>query len=294
MGDSHQAVLLDEVVQHIKPPHIPLQQVLDGTFGRGGHTRAILQHYPQTHVMALDCDEEAFYAGQDLQQDLKGRFKIIHGNFSKLGKLLDTQGLGQQKFSAILLDLGVSSPQLDTPERGFSFYHDGPLDMRMDQSQPQTATEVINHWTKDELCTLFRDKGDIRRPEQVVQHIINQRPFNRTSELEQLIAKATGWKKKHRHPATKYFMALRLEVNQELENLQHALPRLLHRLEAGGRLLIIFFHSLEGRIIKQAFKNHAGLGRVVNKNVIRPVWATEQKHNPRSRSAGLKIFERSL
>ena len=213
MGDSHQAVLLNEVVQHIKPPHIPLQQVLDGTFGRGGHTRAILQHYPQTHVMALDCDEEAFYAGQDLQQDFKGRFKIIHGNFSKLDKLLDTQGLGQQKFSAILLDLGVSSPQLDTPERGFSFYHDGPLDMRMDKSQPQTAERIVNTWPKDELCTLFRDKGDIRRPEKVVQHIISQRPLSHTRELADLIAKTLGWKKNT--PTPSYKILYGLEVRSE-------------------------------------------------------------------------------
>ncbi len=190
-------------------------------------------------------------------------------------------------FDLILLDLGVSSPQLDDSRRGFSFYSDGPLDMRMDPTQGSSAGDMVNSWTEVGLQRLFAELGEIPRPHRVAKAILaarKEKSFTSTSQLAQLIERVEGWKKKGKHPATQYFLALRLLVNEELEGLKESLPVLMEKaLCPGGRMLVITFHSLEDRIIKNIFKERKDLGRPVNKKVIVPS-RPEILRNPRSRS----------
>ncbi len=173
-----------------------------------------------------------------------------HFNFHNIAEL-------NQTFDVILLDLGVSSPQLDEAERGFSFYHDGPLDMRMNQQLPHTAADIVNTWPEVELIELFTELGEIRRPQRVVRAIVNDRkekPFSTTRDLSGLIERVEGWQRKGHHPATRYFLGLRMAVNNELSGLESCLPELMRSLTPNGRLIIITFHSLEDRIVKYAFK----------------------------------------
>lgn len=287
----HTPVLLNEILQFTRETREPIRFGLDVTFGRGGHTRAFLEEFPEVRMTALDRDREALrYAESEFSSYVdSGRLRLVHGNFhAQVPGAPSGEG-----WDFILADLGVSSPQLDTPERGFSFYHDGPLDMRMDQSQSFTAADVVNTWPGEDLVRLFQELGEIRRPHRVVQRIIErrkERPFSTTRELSELIERGEGWRKKGHHPATQYFLALRLEVNQELADLRPAAEGLIKSLASGGRLLILTFHSLEDRIIKYAFKE-SDLGRPVNKKVVVPE-RQECLDNPRARSAKLRVFQR--
>jgi len=292
---SHIPVLLEDVLKYVNEIEVRDGVFLDGTFGRGGHTREILRIRPDMRVIALDCDDEAIeYGRQTFTADLNsGRLEIHHGNYSDFKKFIPNG----QMLSGALLDLGVSSPQLDEGRRGFSFYHDGPLDMRMDRSAPQTAADVVNNWGEDELNDLFIEWGEVRSPFRVTKKIIearNKRLFSTTGELSALIENAEGWRKKGHHPATNYFLALRLTVNDELGRVQKVLEPLVGAMALGGRALIITFHSLEDRIVKVAFKKiaEANQGYAVNKKVIQADWAAT-KENPRARSAKLRVFERS-
>lgn len=268
---------------------------IDGTFGRGGHSKAILQAFPNSKLIGLDWDQDAVdYAKSEFAEFISaGRVEIHRANFTEFASVL-----GDRPLVGVLLDLGVSSPQLDTAERGFSFYKDGPLDMRMDQRKETTAAEIVNTWGDQDLIQLFQKWGEIRRPHRVVNAIVADRkenPFTRTQPLAEMIARVDGWRKKGHHPATNYFMALRIAVNSELEVLEDSLPTMAERLLAGGRLLVITFHSLEDRIAKVIFKalSQKGLGMPVNKKVIQAS-RDEQKSNPRSRSAKLRVFEKGL
>lgn len=283
----HKPVLLDEVVR-LASEQGPLK-ILDGTFGRGGHTRALLAANPRATVWALDQDQAAIDHGKAaFTEDLaSGRLRLQHFNFH------DIASLGERGFDAILLDLGVSSPQLDEPARGFSFYHDGPLDMRMDQSRELTAAEVVNNWSEVELLELFGSYGEVRRPGRVVRALVNDRklaPFTTTRQLAGLIERVEGWQRKGHHPATRYFLALRMAVNRELAGLEACLPDLARALSDNGRLLILTFHSLEDRIIKYAFRE-SELGYPLFKKVIVPS-ADEERENPRARSAKLRVLQR--
>ena len=196
----------------------------------------------------------------------------------------------------ILLDLGPSSPQLDEPERGFSFYKDGPLDMRMNQDIQQTAGDIVNQFTEEELIQIFKELGEVRNPRSVVRSILRERKKQKiesTGKLSRLIEKTVPWRNKH--PATPYFLALRLKVNNELEGLRESLPFLIQSLRDQGRIFVITFHSLEACIVKQIFKESClkKEGVLVNKKVIRPS-REEVLSNPRSRSAQMRIFQRSL
>jgi 16S rRNA (cytosine1402-N4)-methyltransferase len=287
----HTPVLLKEILQFTRETREPIRFGLDVTFGRGGHTRALLEEFPSLRMTAMDRDQEALqYAEKEFADYLNcGRLRLIRGNFH--AEVPSSPGVEGWDF--ILADLGVSSPQLDTPGRGFSFYHDGPLDMRMDQAQDFTAADIVNTWPGEDLARLFQELGEIRRPQRVVQRIIErreERPFGQTRELSELIERAEGWRKKGHHPATQYFLALRLEVNQELKHLRPAAEGLIKSLAPGGRLMIITFHSLEDRIIKYAFKE-SDLGNPVNKKVVVPE-RQECLDNPRARSAKLRVFQR--
>lgn len=295
MTDLHKPVLLQETLELLMPVPFTEGWFLDGTFGRGGHSKEILNKYPDSRILALDCDAQAVaYAKDNYQGEIAaGRLEIHHKNFVDFASVI-----GDKKIIGALLDLGVSSPQLDQPERGFSFYKDGPLDMRMDQSSDRTAADIINGWDDKALIDLFQDWGEIRRPHRVVNAIIEDRrkeSFARTQPLADMIARIDGWRKKGHHPATNYFMAIRIAVNEELDVVERVIPPLVGQLSAGGRLLIISFHSLEDRIIKYAFKQLAtdGEGLLVNKKVIQAS-RLEEKTNPRSRSAKLRAFERGI
>lgn len=298
MNAPHLPVLLTDVLEMFSPtveaqPGIPLRY-LDGTFGRGGHLKALLEKYPQISAVAFDQDPEAIvYAQKNFSDWIQsGRLQIHHLNFSEY----DQEKHGS--FDLILLDLGVSSPQLDEGPRGFSFYHEGPLDMRMDNSKGPTASEIIAQYSEDELNDLFKNLGEIQRPYRVTRAIVHDRedkPFLTTRSLASLIERVEGWHRKGHHPATQYFLALRLLVNRELEVVENSLEKLAYGLKSKGRLAVLTFHSLEDRIVKNKFKELAetmDAGSIVNKKVIQAAW-NEAKSNPRARSAKLRVFERS-
>ena len=298
----HTPVLLEEVLAHIsQTPLKSLEFFLEGTFGRGGHLEEVFKKHPHIKAVALDCDKEAVCFGEEkFSEKIKNKeLFIFHENFVNWPRLKETinESLGTSFFDIILLDLGVSTPQLKTKKRGFSFYEEGPLDMRMNQNEELTAAHIVNKWSEDELNELFQKKGDIEKPERVVSEIVRTRknqPYENTRQLARLIEKIQGWRRTHHHPATQFFLALRLEVNQELENIEKVLPEFLTSLKEKGRLLVITFHSLEDRIVKQTFQKmkNEKKGELVNKKVIKPSW-DEVKKNPKSRSAKLRVFQKA-
>ena len=282
---KHQPVLLKEILSCAKEIK-SLTLALDATFGRGGHSSALKKKFPQMHLTAFDQDRAAVEWGKKHFHNIQ----VQHFNFHNFNK-----NSFQHKWDFILLDLGPSSPQLDSPDRGFSFYKEGPLDMRMDQQNSVTAETLINQLSAEHLFQLFKEKGEVRNPRPVVQSIVRERsksPIQTTQRLAQLIEKKSSWKNHHRHPASKYFLALRIEVNNELEGLKHALPQMLPALSSGGRICILTFHSLEDRIVKRILKQAAatGHGVLVNKKTIKPS-REEIALNPRSRSAQMRVFQ---
>ncbi|WP_374033956.1 16S rRNA (cytosine(1402)-N(4))-methyltransferase RsmH [Bdellovibrio bacteriovorus] len=289
---EHYPVLLQEVLAAFYPLREKKElSYFDGTFGRGGHYMALKYAYPQMKATVMDQDLTAIaYAQSRFQTEVeKGQLNVIHGNFTQFSEH------NLNNFDMMLLDLGVSSPQLDQGERGFSFYNDGPLDMRMNQQQGLTAEVLINTASEDELIRIFKEYGEVYRPSRVVRAIVHDRKtkaFQTTGALAGLIERVDGWQVKGHHPATKYFMALRLAVNSELEVVAEAIPKMIRALNPGGRLAVISFHSLEDRIVKNIFRESEDLGRTVTKKVIVPT-QEECDRNSRSRSAKLRIFERS-
>lgn len=290
---THVPVLLEGVVTAVAPLNEIDGLFIDGTFGRGGHSMALLEAYSKLRILGLDCDHEALeYAKATYSDIMKSeRLEVARANFSDFDV-----PLAGRKLNGVLLDLGVSSPQLDQGHRGFSFYHDGPLDMRMDHTRQETAADIVNTWDEESLIELFKTYGEIYHSPKVVSRIIEKRKeklFTTTGELAKLIESADGWRIKGVHPATNYFMALRIQVNQELARLEKVLPKFLESLVHSGRILVITFHSLEDRIVKETFRafEDNGLGVRVNKNVIQAEWA-EKKANPRARSAKLRVFEK--
>ncbi|HPI39244.1 MAG TPA: 16S rRNA (cytosine(1402)-N(4))-methyltransferase RsmH [Pseudobdellovibrionaceae bacterium] len=289
--NPHIPIMVHEILEMFSHQGNQDLRYLDGTFGRGGHFSAIKQAYPGLHCEAFDQDEEAIqYAINNFSTEVQsGQLKIHHDNFSKI------KCYNLKEFDFILLDLGVSSPQLDQGERGFSFYHDGPLDMRMNQKQEFTAADIINEYSEEDLITVFQKYGEVRKPYRVVRAIVHDRktkPYSRTREISELIARVDGWRIKGQHPATQYFMALRLHVNRELDVLSESLRSLMELLKPDGKMAVLTFHSLEDRIVKNIFKDSKDLGSLVNKKVI-VASRDEALANPRSRSAKLRVFQRS-
>ncbi|MBF2036389.1 MAG: 16S rRNA (cytosine(1402)-N(4))-methyltransferase RsmH [Leptolyngbyaceae cyanobacterium T60_A2020_046] len=258
---------------------------LDATVGGGGHSDRILAAQPEVQVVAIDQDEQAIAAAQARLAGYGDRVQFWRGNFA------DYQP-GEMRFHGILADLGVSSPQFDTPERGFSFRHEADLDMRMDQRQAVTAATIINHWDETDLANTFYTYGEERLSRRIARAIVEQRPFHTTTELAAAIARCVPGSYRHGriHPATRVFQALRIAVNGELTVLETLLQRAPDWLVPGGRLVIISFHSLEDRMVKQHFRNDDRL-RVITK---KPQVATEAEvaENVRSRSAKLRVAER--
>lgn len=249
-GD-HQPVLLNEVVDGlaIKPEGI----YVDGTFGRGGHSRVILQRLgPDGRLMALDKDPSALAVGKS-GPFRDPRFCIVHKSFAELQEVVQDRGW-HGKINGVMLDLGVSSPQLDDPERGFSFIKDGPLDMRMNPQQSMDAATWINQAAEHDISRVLRDYGEERYARRIARAIVAAReiePITRTKPLADIIAKASPTRELKKHPATRSFQAIRIFINRELEELREVLQQCLDVLAVGGRLCVISFHSLEDRIVKR-------------------------------------------
>lgn len=283
---KHIPVLLQEVLDVLKP--VESDSYLDLTAGYGGHAISVLAGIGSAGSATLvDRDEAAVQHLKNLYHD-DSRVNIIHSDFLGASKALAAT---DQRFDMILADLGVSSPHLDNPHRGFSFREEGPLDMRMDRRQPVTAADILNSTTQAELVDIFRHYGEVSGATRLAGMLTDNRPFSTTTELAEVIAKAyPGY---HRiHPATRVFQALRIAVNQELDQLEAGLSVWVELLNPGGRLAVISFHSLEDRIIKQFFRDHGSTSYDAVLNILtnRPLAAgqTELVHNPRARSAKLR------
>ena len=263
----------------------PGELYLDTTVGGGGHSGFILEAHPDSRVIAIDQDEQAIAAAQVNLAPYLDRVTFWQGNFADYDP-------GNRQFDGVIADLGVSSAQLDIPERGFSFRHEAPLDMRMDRRQILTAADIINHWDEVKLADTFYIYGEERRSRRIARQIVAQRPFQTTTELADAIARCVPYKYRYGriHPATRTFQALRIAVNQELSALETLLQRAPTWLKPGGRIGIISFHSLEDRLVKNAFRSTPDL-KVLTK---KPITAQpeEIKANPRSRSAKLRLAER--
>ena len=304
----HKPVLLDEVMDFMLPADGKL--IVDATLGGGGHTEAMLE--AGARVIGVDQDEQAHEFAAERLEPYASRFTPLRGNFSDLPDIL--QGVGVQKVDGILIDIGVSSWQLDEASRGFSFGKEGPLDMRMDRSRGETAADLVNHLPEQELRTIFYEYGEERAGSKLARRIVERRqekPFTTTIDLADFIAsiqpRAKGPAGKI-HPATRVFQALRIAVNDELGALRTFLNNASKLLNPGGRLLVITFHSLEDRMVKQFFR-HASQSHVDRKEwpeprpnpdyqyqmmTRRPVTASEDelKDNKRSRSAKLRVVEK--
>ncbi|MFZ1028240.1 MAG: 16S rRNA (cytosine(1402)-N(4))-methyltransferase RsmH [Limnoraphis robusta] len=262
---------------------------LDATVGGGGHSLLILQAAPDVRLTALDQDEVAIAATQarlaEIEPSFVERVQFWRGNFAEY----QPKGI---EFDGIIADLGVNSYQLDTPTRGFSFRHSAPLDMRMNQQQLLSAADIINTWDEVELADIFFDYGEERLSRRIARKIVQQRPFETTTQLADVIASCYPPKSRYGriHPATRVFQALRIAVNQELTALETFLSKAPQWLKLGGRIGVISFHSLEDRRVKQSFKSDSHL-QVLTKKPIQPL-ADEIADNPRARSAKLRLAER--
>ncbi|MCC5898508.1 MAG: 16S rRNA (cytosine(1402)-N(4))-methyltransferase RsmH [Phormidium sp. BM_Day4_Bin.17] len=280
---QHISVLAREVLEYLQVR--PGGRYLDATLGAGGHSRLILEAAPETRVLGIDRDEMALEtAGQNLAE-YGDRVSFWRGNFAEFP-------YDDHEFDGIIADLGVSSGQLDVPERGFSFRQEAPLDMRMDCRQSLTAGELINHADERELADIFYHYGEERLSRRIARAIVQQRPFSTTTELAGAIAAVVPRRYRYGriHPATRTFQGLRIAVNQELESLETWLDRAPQGLVLGGRIGAISFHSLEDRLVKHRWRDQEGL-KVLTK---KPICSQddEREANPRSRSAKLRFAQR--
>ncbi|MCQ9424302.1 16S rRNA (cytosine(1402)-N(4))-methyltransferase RsmH [Pseudomonas sp. LJDD11] len=308
-GFTHITVLLEEAVEALAVRADGCY--LDGTFGRGGHSRLVLSHLgAEGQLLGFDKDPQAIATGQTLAAE-DGRFVIVQRSFAELGAEVAERGL-QGKVSGILMDLGVSSPQLDDPERGFSFMHDGPLDMRMNPGQGISAAEFVASAPAEELARVFKQYGEERFARRMANAVVERRqvlPFERTADLAEVLKVANPAWEKGKHPATRAFQGLRIHVNNELGDLETGLEAAIDALEVGGRLVVISFHSLEDRIVK-LFMRKLVKGEADNLPRNLPVQAkvfeprirlvgkaqfaseAETRANPRSRSAVMRVAEK--
>lgn len=308
MEFHHISVLLNECIDNlnIRPDGI----YVDGTMGGGGHSLEIAKRLTTGRLICIDQDPNAHEAAGKRLAKYKDRITFVRDNFGNIKSILDS--LGIEKIDGMLLDIGVSSHQLDEAERGFSYQQDAPLDMRMNPDRPFSAYDVVNGYDEDELDRVIFTYGEERWARRIAQFIVKEReakPIETTGELVDIIKKAVpkGARKDGPHPAKRTFQAIRIEVNGELEVLQRAIDDVAARLAVGGRLCIITFHSLEDRIVKEAFRKQENpcicppqfpvcvcgkkpLGRVITRKPILPS-KEELEENPRSRSAKLRVLE---
>lgn len=308
---EHKSVLLYETVDslNIKPDGI----YVDGTLGGGGHAFEVLKRLgPNGRLIGIDQDADAIQAASERLKEYKEKVTIVRSNYRNIREVLE--GLGIQRADGIYLDLGVSSYQLDTAERGFTYRENAPLDMRMDQRNERTAADIINEYSEMELYRIIRDYGEDRFAKNIAKHIVRERQLHRietTDQLVEIIKAAIPAKIRAEggHPAKRTFQAVRIELNKELEVLNDSIDTMIELLNPGGRLSIITFHSLEDRIVKTRFRTNESpcicppdfpvcvcgkksRGRVITRKPIVPD-EKEIEENKRSKSSKLRVFERS-
>lgn len=305
---KHYSVLLEESISNLQIKQNGIY--VDGTLGYAGHSSRILESIPEGFLYAFDRDTEAINYSTEKLSKIRDNFKIFHSDFANMKEKLQEEGMEQ--VDGIMLDLGVSSPQIDKSIRGFSFMNDAPLDMRMDQTQKFSAMNVINEYSKTDLTEMFYSYGEELKSKFIASEIVEARkikPIETTKELVDVIEKAVGAKYFNlKHPERQIFQAIRIEVNNELNVLEMVLPDAISILKQGGRICVITFHSLEDRIVKRIFKKYSEVDemvkglpeipeeykpliKIVNK---KPIVASnkELEENSRSRSAKLRVIER--
>jgi 16S rRNA (cytosine1402-N4)-methyltransferase len=306
---THRPVLLDECIEalNIKPDGI----YLDGTLGRAGHSRQIVRRLTTGRLICVDRDDAALAAARDRLAEWMDRVTLVHSNFSQVDTILDDLGL--TGVDGMLFDLGVSSPQLDDASRGFSYMADAPLDMRMDRSEGLTAADVVNTWSREELRRILSQYGEERYSPQIAAAIVRRRedkPITTTLELVDVIKSAMPARalKEKQHPAKRSFQAIRIAVNDELSSVDRMIQAAVPRLNKGGRLAVITFHSLEDRIVKNGMAAFAKgctcppdfpvcvCGKTPDVKLVsrKPILPTQQEieENPRARSAKLRVAEK--
>ncbi len=286
---AHEPVLTAELINLLSPKKNGIY--IDCTVGAAGHILALLEYCGGCFVIGMDVDPVALKIAEERLSMYKRSVKLIRASYANLKSIVRT--LGIDKVDGIIADLGLSSIQLDDPDRGFSFRYDSPLDMRMNPDQTLTAWNVVNEYSEEELYRIIKEYGEEKFARRIARQIVKDRPINTTGELVRVIAKAIPPKSRrsrNRHFATKVFQAIRIEVNKELENLKILLESSHQILKSRGRIAIISFHSLEDRMVKNFFRESPHL-KVITKKVVVPS-EDEIKRNPRSRSARLRVAER--
>jgi 16S rRNA (cytosine1402-N4)-methyltransferase len=305
---GHEPVLAGTVVDYLAPALEPGGVLVDATFGRGGHARALLEAAPGAQLVGIDRDPAAVESGRSDLAAFQGRVRLVRDDFAELAAVLERLGIASVR--GVLFDLGVSSPQLDEAERGFSFRNDGPLDMRMDPGQRLSAAAVVNDYPERDLARVIRDYGEERFSTRVARAIVGARPVGSTGELAEIVKGAipAATRRTGGHPARRTFQAIRIEVNGELDALRRALPDAIDVLEPGGRVAAISYHSLEDRIVKRTFADAANdctcppdfpvcvCGaeakiRILTRRPVRPP-EEEAERNPRASAARLRVAER--
>lgn len=305
---AHIPVMLKEVVKYLQPKAGKV--IVDATLGMGGHSKELSKKVPRGKVIAIDQDELSLRETQENFNGTSDRVVFVCENFRNIGQVL--RGLEFEKVDGILFDLGISSWQLEHKDRGFSFSHEGPLDMRMSREGSLTAEDIVNSFSPEEISKILKEYGEEKNAKRIANAIIRQRektPILTTTQLADVVASASkskGWRKIH--PATQTFQALRIAVNHELDTLPIALSQAIDHLKQGGRLAVISFHSLEDRIVKETFQRFAttcicppdfpkcicgekAIVKIITKKPVVPT-KTEIKKNPRARSAKLRIAEK--
>lgn len=291
----HRPALVDAVVSLLKPERGGI--FVDATVGGGGHARAIMEAAPPgTRLIGIDWDEEAIFTARDELEEFGERVILVRENFAKLGRILDV--LAIPKVDGILFDLGPSLHQLVSGYRGFSLHSDGPLDMRMDRRLPLTAADIVNRATEEELERIIREYGEEPKARAIARAIVKarkERPLGTTLQFMEVVSRAIGKSvgQDYIHPATRTFMALRIAVNREIDQLKEALSQVPERLKVGGRVVVISYHSLEDRVVKNAFREwqREGRFRILTKKPVLPS-EEEVRRNPSSRGAKLRAAEK--
>ncbi len=301
----HQPVLYKEIIHALQPGRGG--RYVDGTLGAGGHARGILEaSAPDGQLLGLDVDPQALAVARKTLAPYEHRIHLVQASYTTLSAQL--KSLQWDSVDGIVLDLGASSMQFDTPERGFSFQNDAPLDMRFGPHVTQTAADIVNNYSERELADLIYEYGEERDSRKIARAIVNKRPLHTTRELVAVIEAVSPRRGDRLHPATRTFQALRIAVNEELASIEEVLPEAVASLRSGGRLAVISFHSLEDRIVKDFFREQSkdvvnppyeriyeierkAIIKEVNRKPITPS-EEETKNNPRARSAKLRIAEK--
>ena len=302
---AHTPVMVREALVALSP--VEGGSFIDCNLGEGGHTEAILNAVRSARVLGIDLDYDALVRVSERLSKWSSQLTLHHGNFSELYKIASKYR--HVPVSGVLFDLGISSAQLEMPERGFSFRHKGQLDMRFNQSTGISAHDIVNRWSVEDLERALYDLGEEPRAGRVARGIVRNRPIDTTLELANVVIKALNWPTYSRiHPATRTFQALRMAVNEERENLERGLEEAVQSLRSGGRLVVISYHSIEDRIVKNFIRrsaascvcppsipecvcNSSPTLTPINKRVIKPT-ASETQENPRARSARMRVAER--